>query len=95
MRKSHLLTLLVLVLVVAAENAAFAAELNFTPRTSVSERWSDNIYLERSEKRSDFITTPTLGFTAETRGQATGLSLSYDAGYNFYSEIRRERRLAA
>jgi hypothetical protein len=85
MRKSHLLTLLVLALVVAAENAAFAAELNFTPRTSVSERWSDNIYLERSEKRSDFITTPTLGFTAETRGQATGLSLSYDAGYNFYA----------
>jgi hypothetical protein len=86
MRKSHLLTLLVLVLVVAAENAALAAELNFTPRTSVTERWSDNIYLDRTDKRSDFITTPTVGFTAETRGQATGLSLSYDAGYNFYAK---------
>ena len=85
MRKSHLLTLLVLVLVVAAENAALAAELNFTPRTSVSERWSDNIYLERSEKRSDFITTPTVGFTTDLLGQATGLSLSYDAAYNFYA----------
>jgi hypothetical protein len=84
MKKSHVLTLLVLTLVAAAENATLAAEINFTPRATVTERFSDNIYLERSEKRSDFITTPTLGFTAETRGQATGLSLSYDAGYDFY-----------
>ena len=77
--------IMLLLSLILVAGAAFAAELNFTPRTSVSERWSDNIYLERSEKRSDFITTPTLGFTAETRGQATGLSLSYDAGYNFYA----------
>jgi hypothetical protein len=86
MRKTHLLTLLVLAMVVAAENAALAAELTFTPRATVSERFSDNIYLERTDKRSDFITTPTLGFTTETLGQAAGLSLSYDAGYNFYAK---------
>ena len=51
MKKSHLLTLLVLVLVVAAENAALAAELNFTPRATVTERCSDNIYLTKNDKR--------------------------------------------
>jgi hypothetical protein len=86
MRRSHLLTLLVLVLVVATENAALSAEINFTPRTSVEERFSDNIYLTNNNKKSDFITTPGVGFTAQTLGQATGLSLSYDAGYSFYSK---------
>jgi hypothetical protein len=85
MRKSHLLTLLVLLLVVAAESAALAAELNFTPRATVQERWSDNINLDRTDKKSDFITTPTVGFTVDLPGQTTGLSLSYDAGYNFYA----------
>lgn len=86
MRKSHLLTLLVLVLVVATENAALFAEINFTPRTSVEERYSDNIYLTNNNKKSDFITTPSVGFTAQTLGQATGLSLSYDAGYSSYAD---------
>jgi hypothetical protein len=67
-------------------NAAFAAEAYFTPRATVSERFSDNIYLTNEDKKSDFITTPTIGFTAETRGQSTGLSLSYDGGYNFYAD---------
>ena len=81
-----MLTLLVLVLVVAAENAALAAELNFTPRATVTERWSDNIYLTKNDKEDDFITTPTVGFTLEMPGQTTGLSLSYDVGYNFYAK---------
>ena len=86
MKKSHLLPLLILVLVVAAENAALAAELNFTPRATVTERFSDNIYLTKNDKKDDFITTPTVGFTLELPGQTTGLSLSYDAGYNFYAK---------
>jgi hypothetical protein len=68
-----------------ATGSAQSAELEFTPRASVTTRFSDNIYLERTEKRSDFITTPTIGFTAATRGQTTGVQLSYDAGYNFYA----------
>ena len=62
-----------------------AAQLLFTPRTAVNEKFSDNIYLTNKDKKSDFITTPTVGFTAELPGQTTGLSLSYDGGYNFYA----------
>ena len=86
MKKSHLFTLLVLALVVAAENAAMAAQLLFTPRATVTERYSDNIYLTNKDKKDDFITTPTVGFTAELPGQTTGLRLSYDGGYNFYAD---------
>ena len=85
MKKSHLLTLLVLALVVAAENAAMAAPFLFTPRATVTEKFSDNIYLTNNDKKDDFITTPTVGFTLELPGQSTGLSLSYDGGYNFYA----------
>ena len=63
-----------------------AAQLLFTPRTAVNEKFSDNIYLTNKDKKSDFITTPTVGFTAEMPGQTTGLSLSYDGGYNFYAD---------
>ena len=86
MRKVHLLTLLVLILVVAAENAAMAAQLLFTPRAAVTEKYSDNIFLTNNDKKDDFITTPTVGFTLELPGQTTGLSLSYDGGYNFYAQ---------
>ena len=67
-------------------DGALAAELNFTPRATVTERWSDNIYLTKNDKEDDFITTPTVGFTLEMPGQTTGLSLSYDVGYNFYAK---------
>ena len=72
MKKSHLLPLLVLALVVAAENAAMAAQFLFTPRATVTERYSDNIYLTKNDKEDDFITTPTVGFTLELPGQGTG-----------------------
>ena len=71
---------------IASEDSALAAELNFTPRATVTEKFSDNIYLTNNDKKDDFITTPTVGFTAELPGQSTGLSLSYDGGYNFYAE---------
>jgi hypothetical protein len=86
MKKSHLLTLLVLALVVAAENAAMAAQFLFTPRATVTERFSDNIYLTKNDKEDDFITTPTVGFTLELPGQGTGFLLAYDGGYSFYAK---------
>ena len=51
----------------------------------MTEKFSDNIYLTNNDKKDDFITTPTVGFTLELPGQTTGLSLSYDGGYNFYA----------
>jgi len=73
-------------LVILVADAAMAAQLLFTPRATVTEKYSDNIYLTNKDKKDDFITTPTVGFTAELPGQTTGLRLSYDGGYNFYAD---------
>lgn len=86
MRKMQAWIIPITAIVIATANVAFGAQLLFTPRATISEKYSDNIYLTNKDKKDDFITTPTVGFTAEVPGQTTGISLSYDAGYNFYSK---------
>jgi len=86
MKKLQVWIILAAVMVISSTHIASGAQLLFTPRASVTERYSDNIFLTNNDKKSDFITTPTVGFTAEVPGQTTGLSLSYDAGYNFYAD---------
>jgi hypothetical protein len=86
MKKSHLLALLVLILVVAAESAALAAQLLFTPRATVTEEYNDNINLDRQNKQDDFITTVTFGGTLELLGLVSGLRVAYDPGYSFYAD---------
>ena len=67
-------------------DGAMAAPVLIYPRATVTERFSDNIYLTKNDKEDDFITTPTVGFTAALPGQSTGFSLSYDGGYSFYAK---------
>jgi len=86
MKKIHLWLIVFVSLVMTWGSAASAAQLLFTPRATVTEKYSDNIYLTNKDKEDDFITTPTIGFTAEVPGQTTGVSLSYDGGYNFYAK---------
>jgi hypothetical protein len=86
MKKIHLWLIVFVSLVMTWGSAASAAQLLFTPRATVTEKYSDNIYLTNKDKEDDFITTPTIGFTAEMPGQTTGVSLSYDGGYNFYAK---------
>ena len=78
--------MMLFLLLILVADAAMAAEFNFTPRASVEERFSDNIYLTKNDKEDDFITTPTVGFTLEMPGQSTGFLLSYDGGYSFYAK---------
>jgi hypothetical protein len=86
MKKIHLWLIVFVSLVMTWGSAASAAQLLFTPRATVTEKYSDNIYLTNKDKEDDFITTPTIGFTVEVPGQTTGVSLSYDGGYNFYAK---------
>jgi len=65
---------------------ALAEQINFTPRTSVTEEYNDNIYLDRKNPEDDFITTVSAGFTAEVAGQTRLLTVSYDPSYLFYAE---------
>ena len=67
-------------------STAVAANVDFTPRISVSEVYSDNINLDASDEKEDFITTITPGFSLDIDDRSSGMSLSYDAGYSFYDE---------
>jgi hypothetical protein len=72
--------------VVLIAGNALSAQLLFTPRVSVTEEYNDNIDLDRRNKKDDFITTVSPGFTVELLGQTAGLSLSYDPAYHFYAD---------
>lgn len=66
--------------------SAGAAQVNFTPRVSVTEEYNDNIELDRKGKKDDFITTVSPGATLEVLGPLSGLRLAYDPSYSFYAD---------
>ena len=72
--------------VVLISGNAMSAQLLFTPSVKVSEEYNDNIDLDRKNKKDDFITRVSLGFTADLLEQTAGLSLSYNPSYNFYAD---------
>jgi hypothetical protein len=76
----------VILLVLACMDLAFAAQLTFTPRVSVTEEYNDNLDLDRRNKMDDFITTVTVGGTLELVGQLSGVRIAYDPGYSFYAD---------
>jgi len=67
-------------------STVLAANVDFTPRISVSEAYTDNLNLAASDEKDDFITTVSPGFTLGIDARSSGMSLSYDAGYSFYNE---------
>jgi len=66
--------------------AALGYQVTFEPRVSVSEEYSDNIYLTQEDPHADFITTVTPGFTAQLLTRRSGVELSYDPGYAMYAD---------
>ena len=65
---------------------AFAAQLLFTPRASVTETYTDNLFLTENDEKDDFITRVSAGFLAQLLGKTSGLELSFDPNYEFYQE---------
>ena len=68
-------------------SSAFGFQLNFTPRITATEEYTDNLFLDPVDEKDDFITTLSPGFTAEMLGRSEGVSLSYDPGYVFYNRF--------
>ena len=67
-----------------AVNNVYGFQGYFTPRISVSEEYSDNIYLSSRFKEHDYITSITPGFTLDFPGQRGGATISYDPSFVFY-----------
>jgi hypothetical protein len=67
--------------------ASIAAQATFVPRLSVQGEYTDNLFLTPTDEEDDFITTTTIGFTAELLGKRGNVALSYDPAYAFYKEF--------
>jgi len=63
---------------------AFGFQTNFTPRISVNEEYTDNLFLTDKNKEHDYITIISPGFTIEALGKNSGATVSYDPSYSFY-----------
>ena len=65
---------------------AHSAQFNFTPRASVEGEYTDNVNLTEDDKKDDFITTVSAGFTAQLLGKTSGAELSSDPSYVIYKD---------
>ncbi|MBF0558500.1 MAG: hypothetical protein HQL08_06935 [Nitrospirae bacterium] len=62
-----------------------AAEFNPKLSLSVSEQYNDNVYLQKTDRKSDFETSvsPTLDISLESG--TNKMSINYTPGFNFYN----------
>lgn len=65
----------------------FAAIFSVTPRLTVGEQFTDNVFLSASDEEYDFITTVSPGVTTGIEGRSAGATLSYDPEKSFYARL--------
>lgn len=70
--------------------------MTFVPRLSVAEEYTDNVDLDRSDRREEWTTVVSPGFDFSALWKTRGLRLSYSPGFAYaakdqnYSEIRQD-----
>ncbi len=90
--KKILLTLTYFALILLIGSSSFAAQVNFTPRISISEEYTDNLFLSDTDKEYDYITSVSPAFTLGVIGQHAGIDLSFDPSYAWYSRFEERNR---
>lgn len=67
---------------------AWAVQFNLTPQLTISEEYTDNLFLDSDEenKVDDFITTTGLSLTGEALWRTAGLEINYSPSYHEYSD---------
>jgi len=83
--KSKITGLVILLLIFLISAPSFAAQYNFTPRTSVGETYTDNVFLTDKNKEDDYITGVSVGGTFSALGKTSGLELISDPSYQWYA----------
>ena len=68
-------------------SSVFAFHATFLPRISLTEEYTDNLYLSEDNEEDEFITIISLGFTTELLWQHSGIELSYDPARVLYHEF--------
>jgi putative beta-barrel porin BBP2 len=83
--KIYLFTAIVVVLFTAS--SVFAFQATFLPRISLSEEYSDNLFLTENNEKDDLITIISIGFTTELLWQRGGIEISYDPARVLYHDF--------
>jgi hypothetical protein len=94
MKKAILVVLLVLF---AGLSQALAIEMTLSPRVTVREEFTDNVFLTPDHEEEDFITTAGVGATLGFRAATAGLTFTYDpehASYKNNSQLDSWRHFA-
>jgi hypothetical protein len=68
-------------------SSAESFQFTFTPRLTVAEEFTDNVFLSPENTETDFITTITPGFVLGLPGKMAGMELSYNPSYAYYNEF--------
>ena len=85
-----LATILIAVLLIICPIDLLAAQFTLTPRASVSEEYTDNVFLTEDNKEDDWITGVSVGLTAAMVEKTYGFSLAYDPQYRVYARSSYE-----
>jgi len=79
----YILTLLMSSILV---DAAFSAQINFTPALTISEEYTDNLFLDAENKQDDFVTSVGVSLTGESLWRTAGLRLTYAPSFLFHAD---------
>ena len=71
----------------SATSSAIGYQATFIPTISVSEEYTDNVFLSYSDKEHDFITAVSPGFSFNIEGKKIGAESSYVPTYSIYDEF--------
>ena len=90
-KKQHLLSLVLVIvscvgITVPIKPLALAAKLDFIPSITVSERYDDNIFFEKTDGQADYITSIGPRLTASYGSQAVKMTAGLGARFELFSE---------
>jgi len=68
-------------------SSVFAFQATFLPRISLTEEYSDNLFLSENNEEDDYITIISVGFTTEFLWQHGGIEMWYDPARVLYHEF--------
>lgn len=85
-------------LVLMSASTIYAAQVLFTPTLTLTEEYTDNLFLTPDNEVDDFITTAGIGLNGQVLWRTAGLELNYNPSYNKFadnSELDYWRHLAS
>lgn len=63
------------------------------PKLTITQEYTDNVFLSADDKQSDFLTVVSPGITYSLTGKHKELSISYDAAFPYYMERENDFNL--